>query len=143
MKCLIAGNNVKGMYCTVMYSYFSQFHLTLLITAIYWCFIVLARAIHSLAKMGDELHIEPSPDGLVLKTVNSSKSAYGDYRFHLPFFLSFSCISENTVNPNDGEEQVIKCKLPMKVYTYSYNIITSYNKPFYLKTNLCYIFLLR
>lgn len=76
---------------------------------------VLARAIHSLAKIGDELHIEPTENGLTLKTVNASKSAYSAFSFHIPFFLDFSHISENTVEANNEDETVIKCKLPMKV----------------------------
>nr|SVE75279.1 EOG090X0A9P [Daphnia dolichocephala] len=75
---------------------------------------VLARAIHSLAKIGDELHIEPTANGLTLKTVNASKSAYSAFNFHIPFFLDFCHLSENTVHPDPEEDTVIKCKLPMK-----------------------------
>ncbi|XP_057369553.1 cell cycle checkpoint control protein RAD9A-like isoform X2 [Daphnia carinata] len=75
---------------------------------------VLARAIHCLAKIGDELHIEPTENGLTLKTVNASKSAYSAFNFHLPFFLDFYHISENTVQADSDEDTVIKCKLPMK-----------------------------
>nr|SVE73091.1 EOG090X0A9P [Ceriodaphnia reticulata] len=88
MKCLLDGSSVK----------------------------VLARAIHSLAKIGDELHIEPTENGLTLKTVNSSKSAYSAFSFHVPFFLDYNHISENTVQQaaDNEDETVIKCKLPMK-----------------------------
>ncbi|XP_046638173.1 cell cycle checkpoint control protein RAD9A-like isoform X2 [Daphnia pulicaria] len=75
---------------------------------------VLARAIHSLAKIGDELHISPMENGLTLKTVNASKSAYSAFNFHLPFFLDYTHISENTVHADPEEDTVIKCKLPMK-----------------------------
>nr|SVE73710.1 EOG090X0A9P [Daphnia atkinsoni] len=75
---------------------------------------VLTRAIHCLAKIGDELHIEPTANGLTLKTVNASKSAYSAFTFHLPFFLDFCHISENTVQPDPEDDTVIKCKLPMK-----------------------------
>ncbi|KAK4010634.1 cell cycle checkpoint control protein RAD9A isoform X2 [Daphnia magna] len=75
---------------------------------------VLARAIHCLAKIGDELHIEPTENGLTLKTVNASKSAYSAFNFHLPFFLDFCHISENTIQADPDEDTVIKCKLPMK-----------------------------
>jgi len=85
MKCLIPGPNVK----------------------------IFARAIHSLAKIGDELHIEPVQDGLILKTVNSSRSAYSAFNFHIPFFLNYIYVSDSTASANQ-EEQVIKCKLPMK-----------------------------
>nr|SVE74334.1 EOG090X0A9P [Daphnia barbata] len=75
---------------------------------------VLARAIHSLAKIGDELHIEPTANGLTLKTVNASKSAYSAFNFHIPFFLDYCHLSENTVHADPEEDTVIKCKLPMK-----------------------------
>lgn len=79
------------------------------------CGLVLARAIHSLAKIGDELHIEPTENGLTLKTVNSSKSAYSAFSFHIPFFLNYSQVSETAEANNTPEDAVIKCKLPMKV----------------------------
>jgi len=50
-----------------------------------------------------------------LKTVNSSKSAYTAFNFHIPFFLNYSCVSANATNLESEEgEDVIKCKLPMK-----------------------------
>lgn len=114
MKCLLAGNNVKsklGLSLVSIYEVLNYKHFFPL---------VLARAIHSLAKIGDELHIEPTENGLVLKTVNSSKSAFSSFRFHVPFFLCYSHISENTVQPSTAASQnvnptVVKCKLPMKV----------------------------
>nr|SVE94392.1 EOG090X0A9P [Simocephalus serrulatus] len=89
---------------------------------------VLARAIHSLAKIGDELHIEPTENGLTLKTVNASKSAYSAFSFHIPFFLDFSHISENTVEANNEDETVIKCKLPMKSILSVFRSIGSLDK---------------
>lgn len=77
--------------------------------------IVFAKAIHSLAKIGDELHFEPMEDGLVLKTVNSSRSAYATFRFRIPFFLNFQRCSENTVLKEVDPEEIVKCKLPVKV----------------------------
>ena len=95
--------------------------------SVFFC-TVLARAIHSLAKIGDELHIEPSPDGLILKTVNSSRSAYSAFKFHIPFFLNYHYTSESILDPNPEEEQVIKCKLPMKV---SYWTKTNFSMNFF------------
>nr|SVE88792.1 EOG090X0A9P [Daphnia sinensis]SVE89416.1 EOG090X0A9P [Daphnia sinensis]SVE90665.1 EOG090X0A9P [Daphnia sinensis]SVE91291.1 EOG090X0A9P [Daphnia sinensis] len=89
---------------------------------------VLARAIHCLAKIGDELHIEPTENGLTLKTVNASKSAYSAFNFHLPFFLDFCHISENTVQADPDEDTVIKCKLPMKSILSVFRSIGSLDK---------------
>uniref|UniRef100_A0A3Q0RE40 Cell cycle checkpoint control protein RAD9A n=1 Tax=Amphilophus citrinellus TaxID=61819 RepID=A0A3Q0RE40_AMPCI len=48
MHCVVTGGNVK----------------------------VLAKAIHSLSRIGDDLYVEPQEDGLALRSVNSSRSAY-------------------------------------------------------------------
>ena len=53
-------------------------------------FIVLARAIHSLAKIGEDLYIDPKDEGLALRTVNSSRSAFVSYTFKPSFFSSYS-----------------------------------------------------
>lgn len=58
MKCLVTGGNVK----------------------------VLGKAVHSLSRIGEELYLEPLEDGLSLRTVNSSRSAYACFLFAPLFF---------------------------------------------------------
>lgn len=52
--------------------------------------LVLGRAIHSLAKLGDDLYIESIENELFFRTVNLSKTAYASFSFSSNFFLYFS-----------------------------------------------------
>lgn len=68
---------------------------------------VLAKAIHSFARIGNELYVEAdSQTGLSLRTVNMTKSAFSSIIFNLEFFSSFVVKSKTT-----DENQ---CKLSMK-----------------------------
>lgn len=69
-------------------------------------FAVVARAVHSLAKVGDEIFIQPGEDELLFRTINSAKSAFAEFRMCRSFFSSFSFPTPQ----NDTE-----CKITMKV----------------------------
>ncbi|XP_062856278.1 cell cycle checkpoint control protein RAD9A [Trichomycterus rosablanca] len=65
---------------------------------------VLAKAIHSLSRIGEELYLEPTEDGLTLRTVNSSRSAFACFLLSPLFFQKYQ-------TPPD---QTFRCKMPVK-----------------------------
>ncbi|KAM6159585.1 cell cycle checkpoint control protein RAD9A [Erethizon dorsatum] len=80
MKCMVTGSNVK----------------------------VLGKAVHSLSRIGDELYLEPLDDGLSLRTVNSSRSAYACFLFAPLFFQQYQ-----TTTPG---QDLLRCKILMKTF---------------------------
>ncbi|XP_039091393.1 cell cycle checkpoint control protein RAD9A isoform X3 [Hyaena hyaena] len=80
MKCLVTGGNVK----------------------------VLGKAVHSLSRIGDELYLEPLEDGLSLRTVNSSRSAYACFLFAPLFFQQYQAAPPG--------QEALRCKILMKSF---------------------------
>ncbi|XP_016096654.1 cell cycle checkpoint control protein RAD9A isoform X2 [Sinocyclocheilus grahami] len=76
MDCVVTGGNVK----------------------------VLAKAIHSLSRIGEELYLEPVEDGLALRSVNSSRSAFACFLLSPLFFQRYQAASD----------QSFRCKMPIK-----------------------------
>ncbi|XP_033098644.1 cell cycle checkpoint control protein RAD9A-like [Anneissia japonica] len=85
MKCVIPGANVK----------------------------IFGRAIHCLARIGDELYIEPLEEGLALRTVNTSRSAYACFIFSPNFFSEYNdgC---GQYQSNSGDDDAFRCRITMK-----------------------------
>ncbi|KAL6258871.1 hypothetical protein P5V15_010816 [Pogonomyrmex californicus] len=79
MKCIIPGGNVK----------------------------ILARAIHMLARIGDEMYVIPQQEAISFRTVNMAKSAYSDFIFHKNFF-SYYALGDLL------EEEAQRCKISMR-----------------------------
>lgn len=70
-------------------------------------FSVLAKAIHSFSRIGCELYLEAdSNQGLSLRTVNMTKSAFASILFTRDFFSTFTVDSKNVEDS--------QCKLSMK-----------------------------
>ncbi|XP_072033808.1 cell cycle checkpoint control protein RAD9B-like [Amphiura filiformis] len=88
MKCVLPGNNVK----------------------------VFGRAIHCLSKIGEDLYIEPLDNGLALRTVNSSRSAYACSLFAPTFFMQYH--ANTTIKNNspdlDDDDDPFRCRISMK-----------------------------
>ncbi|XP_057315283.1 cell cycle checkpoint control protein RAD9A-like [Hydractinia symbiolongicarpus] len=76
------------------------------------CVKLFGRSIHCLSRIGDELFFEALKDGLALRTVNSSRSAYACFVFSRAFFHEYDQGCEDIENSNPAE--VLKCKLTMK-----------------------------
>lgn len=79
MKCVIPGGNVK----------------------------IVAKAIHALAKIGDEMYVQPQSNNLSFRAVNMANSAYADFTFYENYFSYYDF--------NDLEEdEALKCKISMR-----------------------------
>lgn len=79
---------------------------------------VLAKAIHSLSRIGDELYLEPQEDGLALRSVNSSRSAYACFLF-APLFFSRYTIPRG---------HVFRCKMAIKCVQAVFRSLSSLEK---------------
>ncbi|XP_006824265.1 cell cycle checkpoint control protein RAD9A-like [Saccoglossus kowalevskii] len=90
MKCIIPGNNVR----------------------------VFGKAIHCLSKIGEDLYIEPLENGLALRTVNTSRSAYACFMFAPTFFYHYDdgkCQNDTQQQEKENEDDgKFKCKITMK-----------------------------
>eukprot|EP00092_Neocalanus_flemingeri_P099441 GFUD01126847.1.p1 GENE.GFUD01126847.1~~GFUD01126847.1.p1 ORF type:complete len:393 (-),score=161.67 GFUD01126847.1:126-1304(-) len=70
---------------------------------------LLGKAIHCLAKIGDDVYLEPTRDSLALRTVNSSRSAYATFNFGSSFF---SVIEQTRAKGDSMEED--RCKVMVR-----------------------------
>jgi hypothetical protein len=70
---------------------------------------VLARAIHALCRIGDELYVEPEPARISFRAVSSSKSAYASFTFSESFFSYYN------YEQTRSQEEDVTCKVSMKV----------------------------
>ncbi|XP_030636752.1 LOW QUALITY PROTEIN: cell cycle checkpoint control protein RAD9A [Chanos chanos] len=64
----------------------------------------LAKAIHSLSKIGEELYLEPQDNGLALRSVNSSRSAFACFLLSPLFFQRYRTDPDHS----------FRCKIPIK-----------------------------
>ncbi|XP_059004897.1 cell cycle checkpoint control protein RAD9A isoform X1 [Mustela lutreola] len=92
MKCLVTGGNVK----------------------------VLGKAVHSLSRIGEELYLEPLEDGLSLRTVNSSRSAYACFLFAPLFFQQYQ--------PAAPGQEAPRCKILMKSFLAAFRSLAMVEK---------------
>ncbi|XP_053445546.1 cell cycle checkpoint control protein RAD9B [Nycticebus coucang] len=74
---------------------------------------VFGKAIQALSRVSDELWLDPSEKGLALRSVNSSRSAYGCILFSPVFFQHYQWSASMKINDNDTTLN-LNCKLGMK-----------------------------
>ncbi|XP_064198001.1 cell cycle checkpoint control protein RAD9A isoform X1 [Anguilla rostrata] len=79
---------------------------------------VLATAIHSLSRIGEDLYLQPQEDELALRTVNSSHSAYACFLFSPPFFQQYSSCKSPTFH----------CKMAIKCVQAVFRSLSSLEK---------------
>uniref|UniRef100_A0A0A9WPV6 Cell cycle checkpoint control protein RAD9A n=1 Tax=Lygus hesperus TaxID=30085 RepID=A0A0A9WPV6_LYGHE len=113
---------------------------------------IIARAVNSLAKIGDEVFIECSDDGIVFRTVNIAQSAFVEYRMFRSFFSTyiFDVDDEQDTgckvtmksflsvfkNPHSMDKQVESCEIKMRpsgnVVVFQIKYTNSYVRKYYL-----------
>ncbi|KAJ6646896.1 Cell cycle checkpoint control protein RAD9A, partial [Pseudolycoriella hygida] len=69
---------------------------------------VLAKAVNSFSRIGSELYLEANQNGLTLRTVNDSQTAFSVMNFETGFFTDFK------IDRSDSHEFGNKCKVSMK-----------------------------
>ncbi len=93
MKCQIPGANIK----------------------------VFGRAIHAIAKTGEDLYVESQKDGLAFRTINSSRSAFISFLFYPNFFTNYDLSdkeerTETATDEDDADpDDVHKCRVSLRV----------------------------
>lgn len=96
--------NIYGLcLLTVMYCRPSDYEYIFLLIS------VLARAIHALCRIGDELYVEPEPTKISFRAVGASKSAYASFTFFESFFSYYN------YEQQWSQEEDVTCKVSMKV----------------------------
>lgn len=65
-----------------------------------------------LAKIGDEIYVNPQQESISFRTVNMAKSAYSDFTFHKNFFSYYTL-------GDLEEEEAQKCKISIRVISIS------------------------
>ncbi|KAI3372261.1 hypothetical protein L3Q82_022762 [Scortum barcoo] len=93
MNCVLEGNGVKAF----------------------------GKAIHALARIGDELWLDPMFKGLALRSVNSAHSAYACFLFSPLFFQHYSLLG----SVSEPGNETVKCKLVMKAVLPLFRCLTS------------------
>ncbi|XP_032074370.1 cell cycle checkpoint control protein RAD9A [Thamnophis elegans] len=96
MKCIVTGGNVKA----------------------------LGKAVHALSRIGEEIYIEPLEEGLSLRAINTSRSAYACFLFTSLFFQHYQA-GESGSDPDDG---ALRCKVLMKSFLAVFRSIPALEK---------------
>ena len=95
---------------------------------------MLGRAIHSLARVGEDLYIDPQSDGVGFRTINSSRSAFISFLFYERFFDEYieKCpeILNRSLDSNTSmaSQYSAKCRISMKAILIPFRSINVLDK---------------
>jgi len=101
----------------------------------------VGKAIQALAKIGEELYLEPKPEGLAFRTMNSSRSAVMTFKFDANFFEYYEEKSQDDIeripatNPEMSSQNPSKCRLMMRSILMVFNRLNVLEKT----VELCHI----
>lgn len=103
MKCSLTGQNTRG-------AQFAFFFLIIVLfrSSKFNCSTVLAKAVNSFSRIGNDLYWEASQNGLTLRTVNDAQTAFAVMTFETTFFTDFK------IDRSNSDEYSNKCKVSMK-----------------------------
>jgi len=97
---------------------------------------VFAKALHSLAKIGEDLYLNPQVDGLSLRTMNSARSAFLSYildrsgffdEYNLPEEGSPSTPATSGSDDSQAEEGT-KCRLALRSIMFAFKSVPQLEK---------------
>ena len=90
---------------------------------------MFAKALHSLAKIGEDLYIDAQVDGLAVRSMNSSRSAFMSYLFAPAFFETYSPEIEPGFDRQSSEQdEDSKCRLSMKAMLMAFKSVNLLDK---------------
>ncbi|MCJ8735081.1 hypothetical protein PDJAM_G00242750 [Pangasius djambal] len=98
MRCVIEGNGVK----------------------------VFGKAVHALARIGEEMWLDPLEKGLAVRTVNKAHSAYACFLFSPLFFQHYTSTSDQL-----QDNKSAKCKVSLKSVLPLFRSVTTLERSVY------------
>jgi len=84
----------------------------------------MGKVIHCLAKIGDEVFLEPSVDSLTMRAVNLSRSAFAQFNFSASFFSS---IEDDAEMSDDGPSDE-NCKVMVRSLLLAFRSLVTLDK---------------
>ncbi|PAV87234.1 hypothetical protein WR25_15103 [Diploscapter pachys] len=74
---------------------------------------IFSKAISALSRLAEDLFLEPSEEGLLIKTFNRSRSAYGKFTFQRDFFIN---TDTSKLDPNTRNQCRVSMRTIMAIF---------------------------